>query len=219
MSSFTRYLKLSFDLLAYGPLYGFLNHLLREPEPLHPEILWEEIMRRRGPVTQWFIEHYPPMWMRHLLLWRKQRQSHISGIADHYDVSNDFYKLFLDTKYMFYTCADYRPETKTLEEAQTNKANALIELIEPKPGQKILELGCGWGAMLKAIHEATGDRENLHGFTLSKEQLEYNDEHNGFRVELRDFITTDYEPGEFDCIYSIGAWEHVRPRELETVGE
>ena len=129
-------------------------------------------------------------------------------------MSNDFYELFLDKKYMFYTCADFHHPDETIEEAQQHKADHILGLIDPQPGQKILELGCGWGAMLKRIHEHTGDKDNLYGLTLSKEQVAYNDEHNGFNVEFDDFITRQYEPEAYDTIYSIGAWEHVRPKEI-----
>ncbi|MCH7600534.1 MAG: class I SAM-dependent methyltransferase, partial [Myxococcales bacterium] len=99
------------------------------------------------------------------------------------------------------------------EEAQTNKANFLLNLIEPRPDDKILDIGCGWGAMLKRIHEATGDKANLFGYTLSEEQVRYNRQHNGFQVEFKNFITCDYPREAFDKIYSIGAWEHVRHRD------
>jgi len=142
------------------------------------------------------------------------KQDHVLGIAKHYDVSNEFYELFLDKKYMFYTCADFPTGNETLEEAQQIKADFILDLIDPQPGQKILEMGCGWGAMLKRIYEQTGDKENLHGLTLSKEQVAYNEEHNGFHVEFDDFINRDYAPETYDTIYSIGAWEHVRPHEI-----
>jgi len=67
----------------------------------------------------------------------------VLGIAAHYDVSNDFYELFLDRKYMFCTCADFPTGQETIEEAQAIKANHLLNLIDPRPGEKILELGCG----------------------------------------------------------------------------
>jgi cyclopropane-fatty-acyl-phospholipid synthase len=68
--------------------------------------------------------------------------------------------------------------------------------------------------MLRRIYEATGDKQNLHGLTLSREQVAYNAQHNGFQVEFDDFITRDYPLDAFDKIYSIGAWEHVRPKEI-----
>jgi len=142
------------------------------------------------------------------------KQDHVLGIAEHYDVSNEFYELFLDKKYMFYTCADFNRPDDTLEQAQQNKADFILKLIDPQPGDKILELGSGWGPMLKRIYEHTGDKENLHGITLSKEQVAYNQQHYGFQVEFGNFITRDYQPEAYDTIYSIGAWEHVRPKEV-----
>jgi cyclopropane-fatty-acyl-phospholipid synthase len=142
------------------------------------------------------------------------KQDHVLGISAHYDVSNEFYKLFLDKKYMFYTCADFVRGDETIEEAQQNKADYILRLIDPKPSEKILELGCGWGAMLKRIYEYTGDKQNLSGLTLSKEQIAYNIDNNGFNVKFDDFITCHYEPNHYDAIYSIGSFEHVRPHEL-----
>ncbi|MFX5603078.1 class I SAM-dependent methyltransferase, partial [Acinetobacter baumannii] len=78
----------------------------------------------------------------------------------HYDLSNDFYRLFLDKTFMFYSCADFNSPGDSLEQAQLNKANHLLSLIDPKPGEAILELGCGWGSMLRHIHAHTGDIRN-----------------------------------------------------------
>src|SRR5579859_6760994 len=103
---------------------------------------------RRRPCGAWFSR-------------RLQYQSVARGIQAHYDVSNAFYKLFLDPKFMFYSCADHIRGNETLVEAQTNKANHLLSLIDPKPGEKIVELGCGWASMLRHIEQHTGDRESL----------------------------------------------------------
>ncbi len=64
------------------------------------------------------------------------KQDHIFGISAHYDVSNEFYELFLDKKYMFYSCADFPTGRETLEEAQTIKANFILNLLQPKAGEK-----------------------------------------------------------------------------------
>ena len=80
------------------------------------------------------------------------KQDHLLGISEHYDVSNDFYELFLDKKYMFYSCADFDRGDETLEEAQASKANFILNLIEPKPGEKILDLGCGWLSHRRSIN-------------------------------------------------------------------
>jgi cyclopropane-fatty-acyl-phospholipid synthase len=209
-------LRLFSETLIYGPAYSALQRLIRSPTSLDPGTTWKIVTDELPPLADWMRVNYPPGFVRRLLLAPKLRQQHVVGIADHYDVSNEFYKLFLDKKFMFYSCADFHSENDTLEEAQTNKANFLLKLIEPQPGEKILELGCGWGAMLKHIHEATGDKENLHGYTLSKAQVAYNQEHHGFKVEFKNFVSCDYPTEYFDKIYSIGAWEHVRQADVPT---
>ena len=209
-----RPLKLPLEALTYGPAYGWLNYLIRSPRPLDSDTIWGNLTAPLPPAADWVRTNWPLRPFRKMLLGAKMKQDHVLGIADHYDVSNDFYELFLDKKYMFYTCADFHHPDETIEEAQQHKADHILGLIDPKPGQKILELGCGWGPMLKRIHQHTGDKENLNGLTLSKEQVAYNDQHNGFHVEFGNFITRDYEPESYDTIYSIGAWEHVRPDEI-----
>ena len=214
MSPFTRKLLVPFEGLVYGPSYAFLQHLIRSPEPIPERKSWDVIVTKELPPIEFICSHYPLAPLRWPLLHAKMKQDHALGIAAHYDVSNEFYELFLDKKYMFYTCADFPTGNETIEEAQQIKADFILNLIDPQPGQKILELGCGWGSMLKRIHEQTGDKENLHGLTLSKEQVAYNETHNGFQVEFDDFINRQYESEAYDTIFSIGAWEHVRPKEV-----
>jgi cyclopropane-fatty-acyl-phospholipid synthase len=212
-----RHLIFPFELLCYGLSYAGIQHLIRSPKPLDPDETWNHITRKFPWPVDWFRLNYPPALMRPMLMSAKLRQDVVLGIAAHYDVSNDFYELFLDRKYMFYTCADFPTGQETIEEAQTIKANFLLNLIDPRPGEKILELGCGWGSMMKRIYEETGDKENIYGYTLSKEQVAYNEQHHGFNVEFRNFVTTDYPQNYFDKIYSIGAWEAVRPHEIRAL--
>ena len=214
MKSLLRYSLFPLETILYGPSYGTLQYLIRSPRPLDPAGTWDFLTRDPPPVMDWIRQSYPLPFMRRWALAAKIRQDHIVGISQHYDVSNDFYELFLDKKYMFYTSGDFHSDDETLEEAQTHKADCIANLLDPQPGEKILDLGCGWGAMLKRIYEATGDKENLYGYTLSKEQVTYNDAHNHFHVELRNFVTTDYPPAYFDKLYSIGSWQHVRPKEI-----
>jgi cyclopropane-fatty-acyl-phospholipid synthase len=210
-----RVLLFPLELAVYGPSYAFLQFLIRSPRPLDPEYVWREITKEPPPGLKWLVRNYPPRFMRRWMLAMKIRQDHLTGIAYHYDVSNDFYKLFLDQRYMFYTCADFHSPEESIEEAQQHKADFLLELIDPQPGEKILDLGCGWGSMLKRIYEKTGDRDNLFGYTLSEQQVRYNEEHNAFHVEFKNFVTGDYPQAFFDKIYSIGSWEAVRPAELQ----
>lgn len=202
------------ESFLYGLSYGWLQYLIRSPEPLEAEPTWRAVTRDLPPAVDWVRNAWPLRPIRPLLLRAKMKQDHVLGIAAHYDVSNEFYELFLDRKFMFYSCADFHSDDETLEQAQQNKADFILQLIDPRPGEKILELGCGWGSMLRRIYEHTGDKQNLYGLTLSREQVAYNDQHHGFQVEFDDFITRNYPEQQLDVIYSIGAWEHVRPREI-----
>ncbi|HEX4128665.1 MAG TPA: class I SAM-dependent methyltransferase [Pirellulales bacterium] len=213
-SSISRNLALIGDAVVYGPSYGVLNYLVRSPVPLDAERTWRLVTRKVAGPVDWVAKNYPPPAVRRWLLRHKLRQDARLGIAAHYDVSNEFYELFLDREFMFYSCADFVLGNETLEEAQRKKADFLLRLIDPRPGEKILELGCGWGSMLKRIYQATGDKQNLHGYTLSEKQVEYNAAHHQFQVEFKNFVTAEYPEAYFDKIYSIGAWEHVRPHEV-----
>ena len=155
------------EAAAYGISYAFLQHSIRSPQPLDPEWTWHAITREMPRGTDWIRTGWPLKPLRKLVIHAKMKQDHVLGISAHYDVSNDFYKLWLDRKYMFYTCADFHTPQDTIEDAQQHKADFILKLIDPQPGDKIMELGCGWGPMLKRIYEATGERENLFGLTLS----------------------------------------------------
>jgi cyclopropane-fatty-acyl-phospholipid synthase len=215
MNNLLRHLAIVPETVLFGPSYGVVNYLIRSPQPLDPEWTWNYVTRQYSPLEDWIRMNYPPRWMRGPLLNWFLRPSHEAGIQKHYDVSNDFYELFLDKKYMLYSCADYLTGRETLEEAQTNKVNHIMNLVDPQPGEKILELGCGWGGMLQEVYNRTGDRENLHGYTIAQEQVEYNRQHRGFQVEFKNFITDEHPVEKYDKIYSIGAWEHVRPWDLQ----
>jgi len=215
MSFVSRKMLAMVESVFYGFTYAALRELIRQPEPLDPESTWTLINRELPPFLDWWRLHYPPRFMRRLLLAARMKQEHLLGISEHYDVSNDFYRLFLDDKYMFYSCADFVRGDETLEEAQTAKADFLLRLIAPRRGEEILDLGCGWGPMLKRIQEETGDTRNLHGYTLSQEQVVYCREHYQFDVEFKNFVTCSYPKEAFHKIFSIGAWEHVRHRDLQ----
>lgn len=208
-----RYLRIPTDLLFGGTAYALLNFIIHSPKPLDEEKTWEFITGYESRFRRWAREAWPPSFLRRLFLRAKQFQDAALGIQEHYDVSNEFYKLFLDPKFMFYSCADHLRGDETLVEAQTNKANFILKLIDPKPGEKIVELGCGWASMLRHIEQHTGDRENLEGFTLSKEQAAYIKENFGYKVRLENFVKAEYPKEYYDKIYSIAAWEAIRPQE------
>lgn len=133
-----------------------------------------------------------------------------ANVAHHYDLSNDLYRLFLDED-MHYSCAYFASPDNTLEEAQQNKIRHIAAKLNLKPGQKILDIGSGWGGMAMYLAEHA-DVEVL-GVTLSKEQQSLATERakkRGLQDKVR-FELIDYREveGKFDRIVSIGMFEHV----------
>jgi cyclopropane-fatty-acyl-phospholipid synthase len=184
------------------------------PEPLSADFVWDFFTRKKPKWWPAFIDGYPLRFQRRRIIARALNSSHASGIGYHYDVSNEFYRLFLDRDFMFYSCADFASPDDTIETAQRRKADHLLKLIAPAAGERILELGCGWGSMLRHIASATRDEASLSGMTLSQEQVNFIRQSFGFDVVLEDFVTAEYPVQTYDKIYSIGAMEHVRPDEI-----
>ena len=151
---------------------------------------------------------------RHLL-GRHTRQRDRRAIEYHYDVSNAFYALFLDRN-MVYSCGYYRSEADTLEQAQVQKLDHILGKLALRPGDRFLDIGCGWGALV--IRAAQHYGAQATGVTLSTNQLEYAREQiralglqDRCRVELCDYRDLD---GEFDRIASVGMFEHVGLKNL-----
>ncbi|HML43882.1 MULTISPECIES: SAM-dependent methyltransferase [Hyphomicrobium] len=132
------------------------------------------------------------------------------NVAHHYDIGNDFYRLFLD-RGMQYSCAYFTSDDNTLEEAQQNKLRLIASKLDLKPGQKVLDIGCGWGDM--GLYLGRMADVQVVGVTLSKEQCKLANEKakalglaDRVRFELRDYRDlTD----RFDRIVSVGMFEHV----------
>lgn len=96
------------------------------------------------------------------------------NISKHYDLGNEFYKLWLDES-MSYSSALFDEPGQSLAAAQQSKMRKIVEAVSPQPGDRVLEIGCGWGAMASAL--ATDSGCDVTGISLSKEQLEYAREH------------------------------------------
>jgi cyclopropane-fatty-acyl-phospholipid synthase len=134
-----------------------------------------------------------------------------ANIAHHYDVSNDFYRLFLDPE-MVYTCAYFQPDWHDdLARAQRDKLDMICRKLRLKPGERLLDIGCGWGALI--CHAAQHYGVRATGVTLAEEQAALAKEkiarlglQDRVEVLLRDFTQME---GEFDKIASIGMFEHV----------
>ncbi len=132
------------------------------------------------------------------------------NVQHHYDLSNDFYKLFLDED-MQYSCAYYERPDMTLEEAQLAKKRHIAAKMNIEPGQKILDIGCGWGGM--AIYLAQNFDVHVTGVTLSTQQHKLAIERvvAAGLTDNVDILLQDYRdlPEPFDRIVSVGMFEHV----------
>jgi cyclopropane-fatty-acyl-phospholipid synthase len=132
------------------------------------------------------------------------------NVAHHYDLGNEFYKLFLDEG-MQYSCAYFLDDSDSLEEAQRNKLRLIAAKLNLKPGLKVLDIGSGWGDL--ALYLAAMEEVDVTGVTLSKEQHALSNEKaraaglgNRVRFELQDYRNVK---GRFDRIVSVGMFEHV----------
>ncbi|MBB5684131.1 SAM-dependent methyltransferase [Sphingobium boeckii] len=134
------------------------------------------------------------------------------NVAHHYDLGNDFYRLFLDAD-MQYSCAYFTDPANSLEQAQVDKKAHIAAKLCLKPGQRVLDIGCGWGGMALFLHKTCG--VDILGITLSEEQLKIARERaaaTGVSDHVK-FALIDYRnlEGQFDRIVSVGMFEHVGP--------
>lgn len=131
-------------------------------------------------------------------------------IQFHYDVSNEFYQLFLDER-MIYTCAYFTDWTNDIHQAQKDKLDMICRKLRLTRGETMLDIGCGWGGLL--IHAVENYGVKGHGVTLSKEQYDHainaiagKQLENEITIELKDYRDLD---GQFDKISSIGMYEAI----------
>ena len=139
------------------------------------------------------------------------------SVRHHYDVSNDFFRLMLGES-MTYSCALFSQGAKTLEEAQEAKLELVCRKLALKPGQRVLDVGCGWGSF--AMHAAAKHDVSVLGITLSEPQAALarrraQERGLGERVEIRvmDYRELGGEP--FDAVASIGMVEHVGSNQID----
>ncbi len=142
-----------------------------------------------------------------------------ASIAHHYDVSNEFYRLWLDPE-MVYSCAYFRDDQQPLAEAQREKLDYLCRKLRIQPGQTLLDIGCGWGAL--AIHAARHYGAKVHGITLSKAQQRIATERvhaegldGQVKIELRDYRDLPKQAA-YDRVVSVGMFEHIGLKNFPT---
>lgn len=149
------------------------------------------------------------------------KQSHTEtsskyDVQHHYDLGNDFYQLWLDST-MTYSCAYFEHPDDSLEQAQRQKVHHILKKLNSQPGQRLLDIGCGWGTlMLTAAQEY---HLNVTGITLSQEQYDFVSQQitklglkGQATVILEDYRALRAQP--FDYITSVGMFEHVGPENL-----
>jgi cyclopropane-fatty-acyl-phospholipid synthase len=132
------------------------------------------------------------------------------NIHQHYDIGNDFYRLWLD-KQLLYTCAYFPTPEATLEEAQVAKMDHVCRKLWLRPGETVVEAGCGWGAL--ALHMARHYGVRVKALNISHEQIAYARQRarqEGLDSQV-EFIEDDYRTiaGRFDAFVSVGMLEHV----------
>lgn len=141
----------------------------------------------------------------------KQKQQ--SYIAHHYDLGNDFYKMWLD-KSMLYSCAYFKEQTDTLEDAQQQKVDHILKKLQLREGQSLLDIGSGWGNLMIAAAKQYG--VTGLGVTLSEEQLKHSVKaakkagvSDKISFELTNYQELPKQGVTFDRIVSVGMFEHV----------
>ncbi len=175
----------------------------------------DELFARLGRLSE---EQRPLPWSTKLLILKdrvvnRQSRSGAREVAErHYDLGNDLFEAMLDRR-MTYSCA-FWAEADTLDEAQEAKLDLICRKLELKPGQRVLDIGCGWGSFVGYAAERYGIE--AVGVTISREQAELARERcRGLPIEIR---LQDYRElsGSFDHVVSVGMFEHVGPRNYRT---
>ena len=171
----------------------------------------EKIVATGSDTTQWVKT------FRQKLGLESSKQLNRQAISFHYDVSNDFYALWLDQQ-MVYSCAYYEDASQSLEQAQRNKFDHICRKLRLKPGERLLDIGCGWGALICWAAKHYG--VSAHGITLCQNQYEHTQrtiQRSGFAqqvsVELLDYRDLQGQ-AKYDKLVSVGMFEHVGLKNL-----
>ncbi len=181
--------------LAEGTIYDLFALIMRNVAA-HPFPAWSQTLMRARAIARRMVERNPALLARR-------------HVAHHYDIDPRIYALFLDSDRQ-YSCAYFTPGVD-LERAQLAKKRHIAAKLALEPGQRVLDIGCGWGGLALYLAQATGAR--VSGITLSQEQLKVARRRaliSGLAGKV-DFALQDYRAaaGPFDRIVSVGMFEHV----------
>ena len=201
---------------------GLLLRLLYRPDLYFGEAYSQGEVEVEGDLVK-LLEYVDPLEQRgaRRRLWDRlklkfpQLEAHSfasarSNIHHHYDISNAFYQLWLDQA-LVYTCAYFPSATASLEEAQQAKMEYVCRKLRLKPGETVVEAGCGWGALARYMARHYGVK--VRAYNISHEQIAYARErarHEGLHGRV-EFIEEDYRAieGRYDAFVSVGMLEHV----------
>ena len=165
-------------------------------------------------------------WRRFIIWWGHRRIANSlskarDNIYHHYDIGNAFYKMWLDKEVMQYTCAYFYDPNISLEEAQVAKLHHVCRKLQLRPGDKVVEAGCGWGGLARFMAKHYG--VYVKAYNISHEQVKYarqiaEDEGLSEQVE---YVEDDYRniDGKFDVFVSVGMLEHVGTRDYKVLGD
>ena len=175
--------------------------------------LFHLILRNDPGINTTFAGSFRNRFVRFLKHWqnRNSKAGSQRNIAFHYDLGNDFYSLWLDNS-MTYSSGVYESEIDSLAKAQQNKMAKVCAMLQPDAGSKVLEIGCGWGALAKFM--ASSASVDVEGISLSTEQLAYAEKHNSIGNSGKGstaFRHQDYREvdNKYDHIVSIEMFEAV----------
>ena len=165
-------------------------------------------------------------WLRSFVLWLQHRRiannfdKARDNIYHHYDIGNDFYRLWLDKAEVQYTCAYFPDQAMTLEQAQVAKLHHVCRKLQLKPGDRVVEAGCGWGGLALFMARHYGVR--VTAYNISREQVAFARERavSEGLADRVEYVLDDYRNirGQFDAFVSVGMLEHVGKRDFETLG-
>lgn len=221
------------------PVIQYGNRLAMWRTLINPELNWGDLycngqIQFQGDLAVFLETVYRHLyssrenrnWLHRFLVWLGHRRiANTKARADenihhHYDIGNDFYKLWLDTEAMQYTCGYFPDPDMTLEQAQLAKMHHVCRKLQLKPGDTVVEAGCGWGGLARFMAKHYGVK--VKAYNISKQQISYAgdcavQEGLSDRVE---FLLDDYRniTGKFDVFVSVGMLEHVGRGDYPVLG-
>lgn len=221
------------------PVIQYGNRLAMWKTLINPELNWGDLycngqIQFQGDLAAFLETVYRHLYntrkdrnrLQRLLIWLGHRRIANTksraeeNIHHHYDIGNDFYKLWLDTEAMQYTCGYYPNPDMTLEQAQLAKMHHVCRKLQLKPEDTVVEAGCGWGGLARFMAKHYGVK--VKAYNISKQQISYARQ-CAAREGLSDrveFLLDDYRniAGKYDVFVSVGMLEHVGPGDYPGLG-